>query len=246
MKIHQITLIILGFILIALIATNPSIVDHREAIKKAVFSSIENSNNKNNDNPNNYGKIIGEKIGESIGSSFIDKIVVRQNLLLFSFGNMEFEGKSQNQITLGIFGQIFLLKEYDLRTNSFIDPNDYKNFDSTKLSSDAEKKNNEIIGNSIRIGNLEVAQNDFPGRPSWDVAKKLCSDLGDGWRLPTRAELDILYQNKYKISGLEFRFAYWSSDEQYNNLAFYMSLADGRFGVLEKFNEGYARAVRSL
>ena len=138
MKIHQITLIILGFILVALIATNPSIVDHREAIKKAVFSSIENANNSNNDNSNKYVKKIGESIGESIGSSFIDKIVVRQNLLLFSFGNMEFEGKSQNQITLGIFGQIFLLKKYDLNTNSFID---------FPLE---EKENNKIIGNSIR------------------------------------------------------------------------------------------------
>ena len=117
MKNSQITLIIIGFILVALMATNPSTEEHKQVIKKAIFSSI-NSDNKSN---TNIAQQLGENIGESIGSAFIDKIVVRQNLLLFSLGNMEYEGKSQNRITLGIFGQIFLLKQYDKNSNEFVD-----------------------------------------------------------------------------------------------------------------------------
>ena len=43
-----------------------------------------------------------------------------------------------------------------------------------------------IIGKSIKIGSLEVAQNDFPDSMTWDDAKKACAALGSGWRLPTK------------------------------------------------------------
>lgn len=42
----------------------------------------------------------------------------------------------------------------------------------------------EIIGKPIRIGNLLVAENDFPYTMNWDDAKKSCVELGKGWRLP--------------------------------------------------------------
>jgi len=58
-----------------------------------------------------------------------------------------------------------------------------------------------IIGKPIRIRNLEVAQNDFPKEMTWYDAKKACTDLGNGWRLPTKDELNLLYINKDKIGG---------------------------------------------
>ena len=70
-----------------------------------------------------------------------------------------------------------------------------------------------IIGKPIKIGNLEIAQYDFPrGRMNWEDAKKSCEALGDGWRLPTYKELNILYQNKVAIGGFEST-NYWSSEE---------------------------------
>jgi hypothetical protein len=71
---------------------------------------------------------------------------------------------------------------------------------------------NVIIGTPIKIGNIEVAQDDFPNRMEWNAAVKACSDLGNGWRLPTRDELNLLYVNRERIG----RFAnndYWSSTE---------------------------------
>ena len=37
--------------------------------------------------------------------------------------------------------------------------------------------------------------------------------MGDGWRLPTKDELNILYKNQKSIGGFDKFNAYWSSDE---------------------------------
>ena len=50
------------------------------------------------------------------------------------------------------------------------------------------------------------------GQMDWMEATKACADLGDGWRLPTKDELNILYENKDKIGGFASGY-YWSSTE---------------------------------
>ena len=62
---------------------------------------------------------------------------------------------------------------------------------------------------TIKIGNLEIMTEDL-GRMDWMEATKACADLGDGWRLPTKDELNILYENKDKIGGFAYTY-YWSS-----------------------------------
>ena len=57
----------------------------------------------------------------------------------------------------------------------------------------------EIIGKPIKIGNLLVAENDFPESMEFYKTKKALSILGKGWRLPTKSELNLLYKNKEKI-----------------------------------------------
>jgi len=69
-----------------------------------------------------------------------------------------------------------------------------------------------IIGKPVRIGNLVIAQNDFPNEMNWDDAKKACEALGNGWRLPTKYEYEILHKNKNKIGGFT-NGSYWSSEE---------------------------------
>ena len=65
-----------------------------------------------------------------------------------------------------------------------------------------------IIGKPIKIGNLEIAQYDFPEKMNWHDAKKACETLGDGWRLPTKDELNSSYFSQ--IGGMAFNW-YWSS-----------------------------------
>ena len=69
-----------------------------------------------------------------------------------------------------------------------------------------------IIGKPIKIGSIEVAQNNFPEYMSWYDAKKACTDLGNGWRLPTKDELWMIYLNRDKVAGSTSNY-YWSSTE---------------------------------
>src|SRR5690606_35212507 len=48
---------------------------------------------------------------------------------------------------------------------------------------------------SVIIGNLEIAGEDFPEKMGWGEAKQECQKMGDGWRLPTIDELFTIYDN---------------------------------------------------
>ena len=111
----------------------------------------------------------------------------------------------------------------------------------------------EIIGTPIKIGNLEVAQYDFPEEMDWDTAIQSCLDLGGGWRLPTDKELDSLYNNKDLIGGFK-GYYYWSSTEHNNDGtydydgegAWIQIFKDGSQGASSKDDEYNVRAVRTI
>jgi hypothetical protein len=102
-----------------------------------------------------------------------------------------------------------------------------------------------IIGKSVRIGNLEVAQFDFPDSMNWDDAQKACAGLGNGWRLPTHDELDVLYQNAEKIDNF-FRSYYWSSTESVYGYAWYVGFTLSNQPFYNEFTPVYVRAVRAF
>ena len=71
----------------------------------------------------------------------------------------------------------------------------------------------EIAINSYTMGtSLKIARKDFPDKMTWRDAKIACSNLGDGWHLPSKDELDILYENKNKVPNIT-NDDYWSSSE---------------------------------
>ena len=101
---------------------------------------------------------------------------------------------------------------------------------------------------TIKIGNLEVMTEDLGGMLQWNDAIKACADLGYGWRLPTKDELNLLYENKEKIGGFAFN-NYWSSTEFDINFAWWQYFYNGFQG----FGDGvqgngayYVRAVRAF
>jgi hypothetical protein len=106
----------------------------------------------------------------------------------------------------------------------------------------------KIIGNPIKIENLEVAQHDFPNRMTGDDAKAACAKLGEGWRLPTKDELNFLYQNKDKIGGFASSY-YWSSTESNDNGVwkqyFYNGLQVINYSY-SKYTKFIVRAVRAF
>ena len=105
-----------------------------------------------------------------------------------------------------------------------------------------------ILGDPIQVGNLLVAQHDFPNQMKRIDAKKACASLGPGWRLPTKDELDILDQNKDKIGGFASD-GYWSSSGEFGAVsAWHQNFV---YGLLLEFFEGKrptfsVRAVRDV
>jgi hypothetical protein len=98
---------------------------------------------------------------------------------------------------------------------------------------------------TIKIGSLEVMSEDL-GKMKWENAKKACADLGDGWRLPTKDGLNILYENKDKIGGFASNH-YWSSTEGDSYGAWEQSFSDGgQFSGHSDNNRSYVRAVRAF
>ena len=104
----------------------------------------------------------------------------------------------------------------------------------------------KIIGTPNNIGDFEVAQNDFPNQMNWNDAKKACADLGNGWRLPTKNELNLMYENKDKIGGF-VNYGYWGSTESEANGAWKQDFYDG-YQPLNggKDSSNYVRAVRAF
>jgi hypothetical protein len=88
--------------------------------------------------------------------------------------------------------------------------NSSDDFSEVQKNISTGKSDDSVIGESIKIGNLIVAQNNFPEPMNIDYAKDACVRLEKGWRLPNIKELNILYQNKPRISGFG-NLSYWSS-----------------------------------
>ena len=91
---------------------------------------------------------------------------------------------------------------------------------------------------------FEVYSKDL-GEQNWEDAKKVCEDLGDGWRLPTREELHLMWLNKDSIGGFAAAF-YWSSSEFNSFGAWHQYFYNGYQNCYYKFNANYVRAVRAL
>jgi hypothetical protein len=91
---------------------------------------------------------------------------------------------------------------------------------------------------------FEVYPKDL-GRHNWKDAKKVCRDLGDGWRLPIREELHLMWLNRESIESFAAA-VYWSSSESNANYAWGQSFLNGLQYNVAKFSTYYVRAVRAL
>ena len=107
-------------------------------------------------------------------------------------------------------------------------------------------KQEPILCNHPAIS-FEVYPDDL-GEMNWEDAMKACADLGDGWRLPTKDELNVLYENKDKIGGFS-PSVYWSSTEgKISSFAWIQKMrrGGGAYGNGTKDYNYYVRAVRTF
>jgi hypothetical protein len=104
-----------------------------------------------------------------------------------------------------------------------------------------------IVGKTVPIPiqySLQVAQFDFPNQMNWLDAKKACEALGEGWRLPTKDELNSMYVNKNTIGGFSTN-SYWSSSEM-GNFVWNQYFNFGGREPDRRTNMNYVRAVKPL
>ncbi len=74
---------------------------------------------------------------------------------------------------------------------------------------------NKITGEQIPSPlDFEVAENDFPKYISWNEAVKLANQMGEDWRLPTKAEIELIKEYKL-VFGLDKR-VYWTNEVEEN------------------------------
>ena len=89
---------------------------------------------------------------------------------------------------------------------------------------------------------FEVYPEDL-GEHNWKDAKKVCKELGDGWRLPTREELHFMWLNRTAIEGFAAAY-YWSSTENFN-FNVWIQYFDNN-GLQDYFNKNYKYNVRAV
>jgi hypothetical protein len=117
--------------------------------------------------------------------------------------------------------------------------------DIVKIEHNIEKKYSQpkpiILEQHIKF---EVYPKDLE-KYTWNYAKIACDELGDGWRLPTREELHLIWLNKESIGGFVATF-YWSSSESSFNNAWNQNFYNGDQNYYNKGNTWYVRAVRDV
>ena len=103
----------------------------------------------------------------------------------------------------------------------------------------------QIIGTTYKLDSIEIAQYDLPTEVTWYNAKRECKELGKGWRLPTKDELDKMYNNKDLIGNF-VNTNYWSSTEYNSDYAWMQVFIHRSIAITLKEGHINARAVRSI
>lgn len=107
--------------------------------------------------------------------------------------------------------------------------------------------NNELTEKYLIINNLEVFRNDLPGTMRWSDALNSGNKIGEGWRLPTKDELIILYKNKSKIGRFENNY-YWTSTIESNKDVSFVDFSTGNNYTIKPLNrdKAFVRLVRTI
>lgn len=126
-------------------------------------------------------------------------------------------------VTGGTLGKIVVYKDrmiwYGSDGSLLFNLDNNKESDNIIQSNDFDtEQSKSIIGKKIIIGNLQIAENEFGYPLTYEQAIAECAKLGKGWRLPSKEELNIIYENKIKTGGLimdqPYVKLYWTSTKE--------------------------------
>ena len=102
-----------------------------------------------------------------------------------------------------------------------------------------------VIGKTYKLDSIEIAQFDLPDEVTWYNAKRECKELGKGWRLPTKDELEKIYNNRDLIGNF-VSTNYWSSSSFSSEYAWMQVFAHKLIAISLKEGHLNARAVRTI
>ena len=96
-----------------------------------------------------------------------------------------------------------------------------------------------------------VAAPEDQGEYEWKEAKKACEELSlngyDDWFLPSKDELNLMYENLHKKGLGGFTdYNYWSSSESNNNGVWFQRFESGNQDFSVKYGYYMVRAVRAF
>jgi hypothetical protein len=91
--------------------------------------------------------------------------------------------------------------------------------------------------------NYEIYHDEL-GKMTWDEAIEKVSQLGNGWRLPTINELQLIWESEHK--DLFKKESYWSSSEYGSGSAWVFYFYDCNTYGIDKNDDYYVMAVRDL
>jgi antitoxin component YwqK of YwqJK toxin-antitoxin module len=97
----------------------------------------------------------------------------------------------------------------------------------------------------MKAGGVLLVGHEDLGEMNWEDAMAACEAMGDGWHLPTKDELNVLYQNKDAIGGFTDDCD-WSSTKANDVSAWFQVFSDGYQGFNGKYHNYYVRAVRAF
>jgi hypothetical protein len=101
-----------------------------------------------------------------------------------------------------------------------------------------------IIGVPIKLEGFEVAQFDFEIKLNWVDARNACNRLGDGWDLPSKEQLKIIFDNRTKLTDFSLGL-YFSTTKNEDNLPWTHDFFLGTQIPKDQKNKFYVRAVRT-
>jgi Protein of unknown function (DUF1566) len=90
---------------------------------------------------------------------------------------------------------------------------------------------------------LEAKAADEINSLSWSDAVTAAGAYGSGWRLPTKTELKVLYEQRNVVGGFA-KDDYWSSTELDSNSAWIQGFGNGDQDRYNKYSKLSVRAVR--
>lgn len=104
---------------------------------------------------------------------------------------------------------------------------------------------NSVIGATYKLNSIEIAQFDLSDEVTWYNAKRECKELGKGWRLPTKDELEDMFNNRDLIGNF-VHTNYWSSSSFSSDYAWMQMFTHEFIAITPKEGHLNARAVKSI